>query len=396
MRVTFKYRLRPTKHQANVLNEQLEICRSVYNATLSVRKEAYEQRGESLSYYDTKKLLPLWKLNFTAMTQVHSQVLQDVTMRVDLAYQAFFRRVQAGEAPGYPRFKGKGRYHSLTYPQYDNGVKLDGNRLTLSKVGVLDVVLHRPVEGDVKTVTIQRDSIGKWYACCSCEVEAQPLEPTPNVVGIDLGLKTFAVLSDGTQMKRQRWMNKDAQDIARLQRKKERFARGSPERKAVVRALQHAYQRAANRRDNFAHQGSRKLVNTYQFIAFEDLDIQNMQSLDDTRINRSIADVAWGKFVEYTLYKAESAGRTVVLVNPRGTTQECSGCGTVVPKDLSVRVHDCPHCGLKLDRDLNAALNILARGLASVGADSSASRRSLPLLGVGSSHSSQSLRRLRP
>jgi len=234
--------------------------------------------------------------------------------------------------------------------------------------------LHRPIEGEIKTVTVQHDGTGKWYACFSCEVEVKPLEPTPKVVGIDLGLKTFAYLSNGSRIERQRWMKHDAADIARLQRKKERFAKGSPERHKVLLALSHAYQRATNRRTNFAHQESRKLVNIYQFMAFEKLDILSLQGLGNTPVNRSIADVSWGQFTQYTLYKAENAGRTVVLVNPRGTTQKCSRCGEIVSKDLTVRVHDCPHCGLKLDRDLNAALNILARGLASIGADSSAPR----------------------
>lgn len=367
MRLTYKYRLRPTKAQVNLLNEQLELCRSVYNATLATRKNTFERDGKSLSLFNTQQLLPHWKALATDLTKVHSQVLQNAQVRVDLAFQAFFRRVKAGEKePGYPRFKGKGRYRSITYPQYGNGVKLNGSLLTLSKVGVVEVVLHRPVEGVIKTVTVSRDSVGKWYACFACEVEARPLPPTPYVVGIDLGLKTFATLSDGGLVKRQRWMKRDAADVARLQRKKERLPLGSPERAKAVHALQHAYQRQTRRRDNFTHQESRKLVNTYQFMAFEDLDIQDMQGLGDTAVNRSIADVAWGKFVQYTLYKAESAGRAVVLVNPRGTTQECSGCGAVVPKDLSVRVHECPHCGLVLDRDLNAALNILARGLASM------------------------------
>lgn len=236
--------------------------------------------------------------------------------------------------------------------------------------------LHRPIAGEIKTVTIQRDSVGKWYVCFACEVENQPLALNGSAVGVDLGLKTFAFLSDGSRINRHRWMKIDAKDIARLQRKKEKYAKGSPARKQAVRALQHAYQRATNRRTNFAHQQSRKLVNAHQVIALENLDIQQLQALGNTVINRSIADVAWGQFVQYTLYKAENAGRTVVLVNPRGTTQECSGCGQVVPKDLRVRAHDCPHCGLKIDCDLNAALNILARGLSSIGADSSVTHRS--------------------
>ncbi|MEZ4728005.1 MAG: transposase [Caldilineaceae bacterium] len=198
-----------------------------------------------------------------------------------------------------------------------------------------------------------------------------------NVVGIDLRLTTFAYFSNGDKIERQRWMQQDTKDIARLQRKKERFAKGSVERRKVVHALCHAYERAAHRRNNFAHQESRKLVNEHQFIAFEKLDIQKMQvnghqtMAQSARkaINRGIADVAWGQFVQFTTYKAENAGRGVALVNPRGTTQTCSACGVIVPKDLSMRVHGCPTCGLTINRDQNAALNILARGLTSINAN---------------------------
>jgi putative transposase len=293
-------------------------------------------------------------------------VLQNVQVRVDLAFQAFFRRVKSGEKPGYPRFKGYGWYDSITYPQYGNGAVLNDRMLRLSKVGDVKVILHRPVEGEIRTVTIQR-SVGKWYACFSCEVEPKPLTVTDEIIGVDLGLKTFAVLSNGEPIKRQRWMKGDEKDIARLQCKKTRCLKGSPKWDKAVKALRQAYQRANNRRDNFAHQESRKLVNRYGLLVFEDLQIQAMQANGNRTINQNMADVAWNRLVQYTTYKAESAGRGMILVNPRGTTQMCSGCGEVVPKDLSVRVHDCPHCGLRLDRDLNAAKNILARGLASIG-----------------------------
>ncbi|MEZ4735510.1 MAG: transposase [Caldilineaceae bacterium] len=256
-------------------------------------------------------------------------------------------------------------------PSSSPGFKLDGDFLKISKVGNIKIKLHRDICGESKTLTIQRDSVGNWYACFSCECPAKPLPPTDQVVGIDLGLTTFAYFSNGDKIDRQRWMDSDARDIARLQRKKERPAKGSPERRKVVRALQHAYRRAANRRTNFVHQESRKLVNQYQFVAFEKLDIQDMQVNGNKTIARGIADVAWGQFVQFTTYKAADAGRGVAHVNPRGTTQECSRCGQVVPKDLRTRVHDCPSCGLRLNRDQNAALNILARGLASINADSS-------------------------
>ena len=368
--MTYKQRLFPTSAQRTSLEKVLEICRWVYNDTLAIRKESYEQTGKSISLYDTNKLLTVWKAAKPVLAQVHSQVLQNVQARVELAYQAFFRRVKAGEKePGFPRFRGKGRYDRFTFKQF--GFKLEGDRLTLSKIGEVRVKLHRPLCATIKTLTIQRDAVGNWYACFSCECEPSPLEPSHKVVGVDLGLTPFAYLSDGEKIERQRWMKRDEKDIARLQRKKEQFAKGSPERRKAVHALCHAYERAANRRRTFAHQESRKLVNEYQFIAFEDLDIQEMQVNGNKIISRGIADAAWSQFVQFTTYKAANAGRTVMLVNPKGTTQMCSSCSSIVPKDLSVRIHDCPDCGLRLNRDHNTALNILARGLASINPDSS-------------------------
>ncbi len=367
--LTFKYRLFPTRAQRTSLGNALEQCRWVYNETLATRKRAWEEEKKTISLYDTNKLLTQWKVAKPELSGAHSQVLQNAQERVDLAFQAFFRRVKAGEKEaGYPRFRGRDRYDSFTFKQ--SGFKLDGQRLFLSKIGSVPIKLHRPIVGTISTLTVQRDTLGNWYACFSCDAEQNVLPPTDRVVGVDLGLTTFAYLSNGEKIDRQRWMKQDEKDIARLQRKKERFAKGSPERRKVVRALCHAYERAADRRRNFAHQESRKLVNEYQFIAFEDLDIQEMQVNGNRTISRGIADVAWDQFVQFTTYKAVDAGRGVVRVNPRGTTQMCSGCNAIVPKDLHVRVHDCPNCGLKLNRDHNAALNILARGLASMGSQS--------------------------
>jgi IS605 OrfB family transposase len=307
MRLTYKYRLFPTSAQRTSLERVLELCRWVYNDTLAIRKDAYENTGKGLSLYDTNKMLTLWKTDKPALRQVYAQVLQNVQERVDLAFQAFFRRVKARTASlapasgaatngavaagkkdaGYPRFRGKGWYDSFTFKQ--SGYKLNGDHLFVSKVGDIPIRLHRPLCANVKTLTIQRDAVDNWYACFSCE---------------------------------------------------------------------------------FAHQTSRKLVNEYQFIAFEKLDIAEMQVTGNKVIRRNIADVAWGQFVQFSAHKAANAGRRVALVNPRGTTQICSGCGEIVPKDLSMRVHDCPHCGLKLNRDHNAALNILARGLAGINAGS--------------------------
>jgi putative transposase len=232
------------------------------------------------------------------------------------------------------------------------------------------------MEGAIKTVTVQPEHTGKGSAGFWCKVEPKHLPVTDKMVGIDLGLKTFACMRDGSKIERQRWMKKDAKASAGLQRKPERFAIGAPERHPVVCAWQPADQRATNRRSNLAHQESCKRVNAGQLLVFEDLDLQNRQSDGKRVINQNLADLAWGRFVQDTRSQAAKAGSVGLLVNPRGTTQEGSGCGPVVPKDLSVRVHDGPRCGLKIDRDLNAALNILGRGLASIGADWSVTRRS--------------------
>jgi putative transposase len=363
----FQFRLNPTCSQRTTLDKTLDLCQWVYNEALSTRKNSWENESKAVRHYDTIKMIPLWKKQKPELTGVYSQVLQEVCTRVDLAYQSFFRRVKSGEKPGYPRFKSKGRYDSFTFPQ--SGFRIEDNHLFLSKIGSIKIVLHRQIEGKCKTLTISKDSVGNWYASFLCVVESHPLPESDKVVGIDLGLTTFSVLSNGDTIKRERWMKRDKQEIARLQRKKELLPKGSKERHTVIRALLHAYQRQTNRRKNFAHQESRKLVNKYQFIAFEDLNIVGMQSTGNKIINQGIADVAWDQFVQFTIYKAEDAGRGIVLVDPRNTTKMCSRCGNIVPKDLNVRQHVCPHCGLNIGRDLNASLNILARGLASLRQD---------------------------
>lgn len=365
MRKTFKYRLNPTKAQRTKLNETLELSRFVYNRTLEVRKETYEQTGQTLSLYDTNKILTDWKKWNPILTNVYSQVLQNAQERVDLAFKAFFRRVKNGEIPGFPRFKSAHRYDSFTFKQAGFGFKEPINGLVrLSKIGDVKIVLHRPIESKVKSLTIRRDKVGNWYACFSCIVEPKPLPPVAAVIGIDVGLSSFATFSNGEKVPNPRFFKRDEDELKKAYRKFSEAAKESPEWRKRLKTLNHIQQRITNRRVDFAHKFSRKLVDGYQVIVFEKLDIVDMMDGNFRAMNRSIADVAWGRTVEFSTYKAEGAGRTILQVNPRGTTQECSGCHQVVPKDLSVRVHRCPYCGLVLDRDHNAALNILARGLA--------------------------------
>jgi len=364
MRKAFKYRVYLTNGQRRILEQQLEECRWVYNETLAIRKRASEDERRTVNWYETKRLLPEWKDARPSLKLIHSQVLQNVTQRVDLAFAAYFRRVKAGEkAVGFPRFKSFGRYDSLTYPQYGNGVRLDGKRLILSKVGAVQVVLHRPVEGTPKTVTLTRARTGKWFACFSCETEARVLPPTGEVVGIDVGLASFATFSDGEQIDNPRFYRRDEADLKRVQKRKDaaKKAQDWPENAKQKELLAHIHERIANRRSDFAHKRSRELIDRYQVIVFEELAPQDMGKSRGMR--KSIMDVDWTQFIGMTIGKAAEAGRTVILVNPKDTTKMCSRCDELVAKTLSERTHTCPQCGLVLGRDHNAALNILQHGL---------------------------------
>lgn len=362
---TYKYRIYPTKAQESILNKMLEQCRWLYNKVLETRKDAYEQDGKSLGLYDTQNMIPQWKKEKESLKLVHSLVLQNVNIRVDLAFKAFFRRVKAGEEPGYPRFKGYGRYDSMTYPQYGNGANLVGDKLNLSKLGSVKVKLHRELCGTPKTVTIRRASSGKWFVSFSVECEAEPLPEEIKAVGIDVGLEHFATLSNGDQVDNPRFFRKEEKALAKAQRRLSKATKGTPERAKYRKVVSKIHERISNRRNDFAHKLSRTLVNTYGFIAFEDLSITNM--MQNGHLAKSIGDAAWNQLVQYTSYKAVDAGRSVVLVDPRNTSKRCSRCSTLVEKALSVRVHNCPVCGLSINRDVNAAINILALGLQRMG-----------------------------
>jgi putative transposase len=365
MRKTYKYRIYMTNGQRRILNTVLEECRWAYNQTVEAREFAYEN-SIKCGLYDTQAMLPGWKEKRPSLKLVHSQVLQNVQVRVDLAFQAFFRRVKEGaEDAGYPRYKKFDRYRSITYPQYGNGVVIRGNDLIVSKVGRVKVVWHRPVEGEIKTVILKRSRTNKWYVTFSVEIEPKRLPPRQHVVGVDVGLESFLTTSSGEKVENPRYFRRDEADLKRVQKLKDaaKNARKWDENRRRKKALARIHERIAWRREDFAHKRSRELVNIYQVIAFEELEPLSMGRSRGMR--KSIADVAWTQLIEYTCNKAEEAGRTVVLVNPRDTSNMCSNpnCGKLVEKDLSVRVHHCPHCGLVLDRDQNAAINILRLGL---------------------------------
>lgn len=364
MRKTFQFRLYPSKFQLRRLEETLEGCRLVYNKTLTLRKDAWEEDGENISLYDTSGYLPDWKAENESLYEIYSQVLQNVQLRVDLAFKAFFRRIKTGEKPGYPRFKSQGRYDSFTFP--GTGFSFKDSKLHLSKIGNLKIKLHRPIEGKIKTLTVRRTASGKWFASFSCELEdLKILQPIEKSVGIDLGLTTFATMSDGTSIPRQRFFKTYQDRIAKASRKREALPKGSIKRKKARLCESKVHEKLSNIRKDFAHKQALSLVQKYDLICFEDLDIKQMQDTNMKVIKKGIADVAWNQFVQFTRYKAENAGKRVVMVDPKNTSKMCSQCGVLVPKELSDRIHKCL-CGCTMDRDLNASINILRRGSASL------------------------------
>lgn len=343
--------------------QTLRECRTLYNDLLAERRDTYEQTGKSPSLYAQQSRFPELKEANPALREVHSQVLQNVAVRIDLAFKAFFRRVKAGEKPGYPRFRGPNRYDSFTYPQ--SGYRIEDSRVFLSKIGHVKAVIHRPLEGTVKTATVRKTATGKWFVCLSCEVEPEPLPESTEAVGVDVGLTDIIATSDGEKVPAPRFFRKEEKDLARCQRRLSEAPKGSHERAKRRKVVAKVHERIKNKRANFAHQESRRLVDRYGFIAVEDLSVNRMNK--NHCLAKSIADAAWTDLTEKIRYKAEDAGRTFVKVNPAYTTQDCSCCGHRQVMPLSKRMYDCPECGLSLDRDVNAGLNILRLGLQSEG-----------------------------
>ena len=379
-RKTFKFRVYPNQQQEQTLLFYLRRCRELYNSALEERRAAYQMRHVSLRCFDQINELPDLKQALPAYQEVPSHVLQDVLRRVDKTFASFFRRVANGEKPGYPRFKSTSRYHSFTYPD-SAGWKLKEKHLTLTGIGDMRIKRHRELQGAIKTVTIRRD-VDHWYATFSCEVpEEAPLPASQEAVGLDLGVMYFATLSTGEHIENPRHYRRGLKQIKALSQVKDRRKKGSHRRKRAAIALAKAHRKVRNQRKNFHHQLSHRLVKEYGLLAMEDLRILNMTAAPEPKpdpeqngaylpngaaakagLNQSILDAGWGQFQSFCLAKAASAGRRVVLVDPRMTSQHCSSCGAVVPKPLEERTHTCPHCGLVIDRDHNAAINILFRG----------------------------------
>ena len=375
-RKTYLFRIYPTRKQINTLEQWLGLCCELYNAALDERKSAYRMAGVSLSYEQQCAELPGCKLVRPDLQGVPSQVLQDAVKRVDLAFDHFFRRVQQGQKPGYPRFKSRFRYDSLTFKQYQNSFDvIPGNKqhkatLVLTKLGSVKMVLHRPIQGTPKTAIVKRTPTGKWFVSISAEigeeeVTGRRLPVSTEAVGIDVGLKSFAYLSTGEEIANPRFFRIEEAALARAQRKLAKVPKGSKQRACKRKVVVRVHERIRNRRKNFIEQEVCKLLKRFGVLAVEALVVRNM--VKNPNLAKSIADASWSMFFTRLLDKAEEAGRVVVRVNPAYTSQTCSACGHRQPMPLSVRVYECPDCGLALHRDHNASNNILAQAFHAVG-----------------------------
>jgi putative transposase len=356
VRKTYKYKLMPTPTQERELRRVLGLCRWLYNTALEQRIIAWQRARVSISRFQQEAELKDIRAEMPEYAAIHSHVLQDVLARLDKTYQAFFRRLKAGEKAGFPRYQSHDRWHSFTYKEFGNGATLDSGFLILSKIGRIAVRWSRPIVGTIKTVTIGREADG-WHVCFSCaDVPVQPLPETGQETGIDLGLEAFATLSDGTRIFSPGWYRKAERALKTAQRRVSRRKKGSNRRRKAVTLLARAHQKVKRQRADFHHKVALQFVQHNDTIYHEDLQTANM--VKNHHLAKSIHDAGWAAFLTILSYKAACAGRRIVAVTPAFTSQRCSGCGVVVAKGLSVRWHACPECGTSLHRDHNAAKNI--------------------------------------
>ena len=370
MRRAYKFRLYPTESQSRDLGVMLESHRHLYNCCLGMKTLAYKGYRLSVAYKDQSSWFKTERRHNPWFGNLNFSSAQGTMRRLEGAFSRFFERVKANKVAkakglrrpfkkvGYPRFKGIDRFNSFLFPSHGDGCRLSCNRLRVQHVGRIKTRVHREVVGGIKTLSIKREA-GKWFLILSCE-RPDPVVPKSDkpAVGIDMGLEHFLTTSDGEHVPNPRFHKVALPELRRANRRLARAKKGSRGRRKARHALQRVHARIANKRRDFSHKLSRGLVGRFGMIAAERLGVGNM--LKNRRLSRSISDASWRAFLDATRYKAVEAGAEFVDVNPRMTSQTCSGCGSIVRKDLSVRWHDCPHCGLSLQRDVNAARNILA------------------------------------
>ena len=352
-----RYRLYPTRKQLVSLDLMLDGHRFLYNQALAQRKDVYEKTGKGIGYNtQATNLLPQLRTESVIVSACNYSSLQQTLRRLDKAFKAFFRRAKTGEKPGYPRFKSADRFNTINYAALGDGCQIKSDRLYLQNIGHVKVKWHRPLAGKTKTLSVSRRN-GKWYACFFVEHDIVTLPVSGKSIGIDVGLNSFITTSEGHQIDAPKYLRASEKHLKSAQQRLSRRKKGAKRRAKARKLVSGIHEKIANQRLDFCHKTAKKIVDAYSHIAVENLSIGNM--VKNPHLAKSISDAGWGMFLTILKSKAEKAGRGFEEVNPQGTSQRCSVCGEVVKKSLAVRVHRCPSCGLSLDRDVNAALNIL-------------------------------------
>ena len=381
---TYQYRIYPTFRQSKILLTWLETLRNLYNQGLSWRKEVYNKTGGTVNWVTQANALPELKQASPFWSSVHSDVLQDTLRRLDKAYQAFFRRVKAGEAPGFPRFKGAGRYRSMTFSHLSKNlirnIRKRIARIVVPKIGHVTIRYHRPLpDGKIKHLTIQRKASG-WYANIAVEIPDVLEVEVKTTIGIDVGIESFLTTSDGDKVHNPQYFRKSEKQLTKAQRVLSRREKGSVRYGKQRLHIAKAHEHIVNQRRDFHYKTAHWLFAQCEEVAVEELKISNM--VKNHHLAKSISDAAWGNFRLILQSKAANAGKQLTKVDPKYTSQKCSRCDSIVPKSLSVRVHDCPDCGLVLDRDHNAAINIKKAAVALRGGASVVNDPEIPVVGT--------------
>ncbi|NET84307.1 MAG: transposase [Moorea sp. SIO1F2] len=384
MRAAYQYRLRLTNSQIAKTEKWLDMLRHQYNYLLADRFNWFEHNRCSINscplvcylpdlrnnpdYFSQKKTLPQLKKDRPWYSDIHAHVLQDCVKRVDLAFKRFIKGESNGKKSGRPRFKGKNRYKSFTFPSLSKN-PINGNILTLPKFGKVKIIYHRPIpEGfKIKTATITRKADG-YYVTLSIQDDSVPdiipIDSVTNPIGIDMGLKSFLMKSDGAEIPIPQYYRKAQKRLKKIQKAVSRSKKGSNNRKKAVSKLGKAHKKVADTRKDFHFKTAKELLDHHDLVAHEKL---NIKGLAKTKLAKSILDAGWGQFLSILSTKAVrvawptalNAGLVTVAVNPRNTSKNCSNCGKKVQKKLKDRIHSCPHCGYVADRDVNAAINVL-------------------------------------
>jgi putative transposase len=363
MLLSYRFRIYPSKTIQAKLNEQLEICRWLYNRLLEEVNKARKE-GRKINRQDTQALIVKLKEEKPELNKVYSKVLQMVNYQLWSNIKTLAELKRKGKKTGTLRYKTGNSFKTLNFNQ--SGFKIDFKRrkLVLSKVGEIPIKLHRKIEGKIKGVIIKRTKSEKWFALVQLEVVDETIPKTGRVIGIDMGVHHFATDSDGNRFENPKFLDKTIEKIRKIQKVLSRKQKGSKNREKARKRLAKLYEKLENQRNDFLHKLSRYYINNYDVVCIEDLDIKSLVENNRSHtLNRHILDASWSKFIQLLFYKAERANRRVVKVNPKNTSRICARCGKIIKIELKDRLFVCPYCSWEADRDYNASLNILNAGL---------------------------------